>query len=79
MILVLLAREQQGLATHEKGVKAGAKVSPAQVECLLSGIVLQELSQAETGPRNSPRHSKGTRPCFLWAIPAKAAEDRAVL
>jgi len=76
--LALLAREQQGLAAHEKGVKAGATLSPRQFVHSPRGTALWGPSQAETAPCNSPRLGKGTRSCCLWAVSTKAAGDRAV-
>lgn len=40
---VLLAREQQGRAAHGKGLKAGAKASPAQGTHPPGGIALEEV------------------------------------
>lgn len=73
MNLSLGAREQQGLAAREKGVEAGAQVSPAEVVHPPSRAVPQGPSQAEPAPCKSPGRGEGRRPAFRWAGPAMAA------
>ena len=70
MSLVLLARDQQGLAAHEKGVKAGAKVSPAQVVHSPSSIVLQGLSGRDRAPQQ-PQARQGYETLLPLGSPDK--------
>lgn len=59
---LVLARERQGLVVCDQGVRAGAKVSPAQIVCSPADTVLQGLSQAWIGPCKGTRHGKTLLP-----------------